>query len=69
MERNPLGGQADSGRLTVSLGVACLKPDMCKVEDLVGAADEALYYAKAAGGNQTSVSESCDLPRHPTGSG
>ncbi|NJD68727.1 MAG: hypothetical protein C3F12_01985 [Candidatus Methylomirabilota bacterium] len=61
MERESLGGEeaADGPRLTVSLGVACLGPDMHKTEDLVRAADQALYCAKAAGGNQTSVSESC----------
>jgi diguanylate cyclase (GGDEF)-like protein len=64
VERDPLGrqGSPDSNRLTVSLGVACLRPDMGKVEDLVRSADQALYRAKAAGGNRTSVSESCDPP-------
>ncbi|MDE2484134.1 MAG: diguanylate cyclase [candidate division NC10 bacterium] len=71
MERDPLGGQGapDGNRLTVSLGVACLEADMHKVEDLVRVADQALYCAKAAGGNQTSVSESCDRPRPSTDAG
>ncbi|MBZ0167971.1 Histidine kinase [Candidatus Methylomirabilis lanthanidiphila] len=68
--RESVGGQgSDNNRLTVSVGVACLGPDMRKVEDLVRAADQALYCAKAAGGNQTSMSKSCDLPRSSTGSG
>ena len=41
--------------LTASLGVACFGPDMHQVEDLVRAADQALYRSKAAGGNQASV--------------
>jgi diguanylate cyclase (GGDEF)-like protein len=71
IERTAPGGQGapDGNRLTVSLGVACLGPDMRKVEDLVRAADQALYRAKAAGGNQTSVSESCDPPCTSAGSG
>jgi diguanylate cyclase (GGDEF)-like protein len=65
IESSVPGGQeaSDRNRLTVSLGVACLGADMRKAEDLVRAADEALYCAKAAGGNRTSVSKSCDLPR------
>ncbi|CBE69692.1 putative Diguanylate kinase [Candidatus Methylomirabilis oxygeniifera] len=71
MARDHFGGQGTPGRntLTVSLGVACLGPDMYKVEDLVRAADQALYCAKAAGGNQIAVSESCGLPCHSEGSG
>lgn len=57
MARDVLGGQDAGGgeRLTVSLGVACLGPNMRQVEDLVRAADQALYCSKAAGGDQTSV--------------
>lgn len=70
MERDPFGQLTpDGNRLTVSLGVACLGPDMGTVEDLVRAADQALYCAKAAGGNQTAVSKSCGLPSPPEGSG
>lgn len=70
MERDPVGQVTPSGdRLTVSLGVACLGSDMDTVEDLVRAADQALYCAKAAGGNRTAVSQSCGLPCPSGGSG
>jgi diguanylate cyclase (GGDEF)-like protein len=63
MERDPFGQLTpDGNRLTMSLGVACLGPDMGTAEDLVRAADQALYCAKAAGGNQTAVCRSCGLP-------
>ena len=57
MERDPSHGQelAAGERITVSLGVACLGPNMDQVEDLVRAADQALYRSKAAGGNQISL--------------
>lgn len=57
MERDPPLGQelAAGERTTVSLGVACLGPNMDQVEDLVRAADQALYRSKAAGGNQISL--------------
>lgn len=57
MERDALGERGASGSqsLTASLGVACLGPDMRQAEDLVRAADQALYRSKAAGGNRTSV--------------
>jgi len=57
MERDPSHGQelAAGERITVSLGVACLGPNMDQVEDLVRAADKALYRSKAAGGNQISL--------------
>lgn len=57
MERDPSHGQelAPGERITVSLGVACLGPNMDQVEDLVRAADQALYRSKAAGGNQISL--------------
>ena len=57
MERDPPHGQepAAGERITVSLGVACLGPNMDQVEDLVRAADQALYRSKAGGGNQTSL--------------
>jgi diguanylate cyclase (GGDEF)-like protein len=42
------------GRLTISLGVASLTSEMAKVEDLVQAADQALYQAKAGGRNRVS---------------
>jgi diguanylate cyclase (GGDEF)-like protein len=50
------GAKAPYGqRLAVSLGVACLTPDMSHSEDLVRAADRALYRSKGAGGNQTTI--------------
>ena len=57
IERDPSHGQelAAGERITVSLGVACLGPNMYQVEDLVRAADQALYRSKAAGGNQISL--------------
>jgi diguanylate cyclase (GGDEF)-like protein len=57
MERDPpLGQELETGeRTTVSLGVACLGPNMDQVEDLVRAADQVLYRSKAAGGNQISL--------------
>jgi diguanylate cyclase (GGDEF)-like protein len=57
MECDASDRQKASGgeRLTASLGVACFGPDMRQVEDLVRAADQALYRSKAAGGNQTSA--------------
>ena len=57
MERDPpLGQELETGeRTTVSLGVACLGPNMYQVEDLVRAADQVLYRSKAAGGNQISL--------------
>lgn len=57
IERDTFGEQGASGgeHLTASLGVACLESDMLQVEDLVRAADQALYRSKGAGGNQTSI--------------
>lgn len=40
------------GRLTVSLGVAALSPDIEKPQDLLARADQALYQAKATGRNR-----------------
>lgn len=40
------------GQITISLGVACGQPgEMTPLESLIAAADEALYQAKKAGGN------------------
>ncbi|MGH7411256.1 MAG: diguanylate cyclase [Candidatus Methylomirabilis sp.] len=57
MEHDSPGAQDPTGgkRLTASLGVACLGPDIRQVEDLVRAADQALYRSKAAGGNHISL--------------
>ncbi len=57
IQRDSQGAQGPTGgeNLTMSLGVACLGPEMRHAEDLVRAADQALYRVKAAGGNQTSL--------------
>jgi diguanylate cyclase (GGDEF)-like protein len=56
VETEAIGGAEGSGpRLTVSLGVACLGPAMRTSQDLVRAADQALYRSKAAGGNQINL--------------
>lgn len=57
IERDALGKRemSDSQRITASLGVACLRPDMRQVEDLVRAADQAMYRSKATGGNRASA--------------
>ncbi|MBI2903298.1 MAG: diguanylate cyclase [Candidatus Methylomirabilis oxyfera] len=57
VERDSPGAQELTAgeRITVSLGVACLGSNMGQVEDLVRAADQALYRSKAAGGNQISL--------------
>lgn len=57
MERDPPSAQDPAGdkNLTASLGVACLTPDIHQVEELVRAADQALYRSKAAGGNHISL--------------
>lgn len=44
---------SSDSRLTISLGLACVRPDDNESpEDLIGAADGALYQAKEAGGNR-----------------
>ena len=50
-----------SDKVTVSMGVACCEPELRhnSVASLIGAADEALYKAKANGRNQVVVSNSC----------
>ncbi|MGH2371391.1 MAG: diguanylate cyclase, partial [Chloroflexota bacterium] len=42
-------------QVSVSLGVACFHPDMVRAEALFAAADEALYRAKALGGDRASL--------------
>lgn len=43
--------------LTISLGVAERSPDMTRPDDILKAADEALYRSKAAGRNQVTVAQ------------
>jgi diguanylate cyclase (GGDEF)-like protein len=40
------------GPLTISVGVACLPDDVCSAEELLSAADKALYEAKRQGRNK-----------------
>ena len=49
----PMGDRQPNGRLTVSIGVAQLGPDMTLPEELIDLADQALYQAKSRGRNQT----------------
>jgi len=51
----PAAGPEEIVRLTLSAGVALAAEAMCKPEDMIRAADEALYRAKAAGRNHLSV--------------
>ena len=57
VKRDPQGAhdQKDGNGLTASLGIACLGPEIREVEDLIRAADQALYRSKAAGGNRIST--------------
>lgn len=45
-------GPESAVRVTVSIGVACLAESRRDLDDLIAAADAALYYAKEAGRNQ-----------------
>ena len=54
-----LKGEAARG-VTVSIGLAALTPAMKRIEDLVQAADEALYRAKSGGRNRIMVAGSED---------
>ena len=48
--------RVEGGRgITISLGIACVRPGFLDVEELVRAADEAMYDAKRAGGDRTST--------------
>ena len=47
---------ADVGKVTLSLGLATLKPDET-MEQLIARADEALYEAKHGGRNRLSISQ------------
>jgi len=57
-----LEGEAAKG-ITVSVGLAALSPAMKRIEDLVQAADEALYRAKSSGRNRIVVAGSDDPAR------
>jgi diguanylate cyclase (GGDEF)-like protein len=56
-----LEGEAAKG-VTVSIGVASLAPRMRRIEDLVQAADQALYRAKSSGRNRIVVATDEDAP-------
>jgi diguanylate cyclase (GGDEF)-like protein len=45
-------GLADQPRVTISIGVASLRPAYADFDDLVRAADHAMYQAKSAGRNR-----------------
>jgi diguanylate cyclase (GGDEF)-like protein len=50
------GHQVDGGRgVTISIGIACVRPGFLDVEQLIRAADEAMYEAKRAGGDRWST--------------
>jgi two-component system cell cycle response regulator len=50
---------ASGVELTISIGVASFTPDMLAPDDLIAAADAALYRAKDAGRNQVCVAADC----------
>lgn len=54
------------GEVTVTLGLALLGPETRSVEDLLAAADAALYEAKSQGRNQTGVFRLGDSAREAT---
>jgi diguanylate cyclase (GGDEF)-like protein len=50
------GHRVEGGRgITISVGIACVRPGFLDVEELVRAADEAMYEAKRAGGDRSST--------------
>jgi diguanylate cyclase (GGDEF)-like protein/PAS domain S-box-containing protein len=54
----------DVGTLTLSIGV-CSNHEAKTADELVGRADEALYWSKAGGRNMTSVYGATERKRHP----
>jgi len=52
------------GTLTLSVGV-CSNQQAATADELVGRADEALYWSKAGGRNMTSVYSATELKRQP----
>lgn len=55
------GEKGETIRCTISLGIAELAPDMHTAESLMSAADEALYYSKENGRNQSTVAGSREM--------
>jgi len=56
------GTERGVGKLSISAGVSAYEPTMAVPEDLLLAADAALYEAKAAGGNQAAARSSTAQP-------
>lgn len=51
------------GRLTVSVGISTLNPEVSSVKTLISAADDALYEAKERGRNQVAISQRISLTK------
>ena len=62
IEQNVVEHGTFNEAVTVSLGVAGSTPEMTSVDDLIKAADEALYAAKQAGRNRVCVKEEPPRP-------
>ena len=57
VENNNVKTAEFDGNITVSIGVACLSPEIECIHDLLKLADEALYAAKDAGRNKVCIVE------------